>query len=361
MKKQRVFENCYDLYHELKKISYHKPFIICSKSALNSRFISNVKEIFLENCFFFGYSPNPKYEEVIEGIDLYKKQNCDFIIAVGGGSAIDVAKTIKAFLPLDDNKNYLEQELINNDLFFLAVPTTAGTGSESTHFSVIYYNNRKYSVAHHCLIPDYVLLDASFLESLPKYQKSSTMLDAFCQGIESYWSINANGESKDYAKKTIKLILDNYERYLNDDKSVYLNILRAANYSGKAINISKTTAAHAMSYKLTSLYGISHGHAVACILPHLWTHMVDYISNNEKQENVEKIFNELYGIFDTKSFNETLEKINKIYDMTELEFSHIIQNKDIDNLVNSVNENRLKNNPVNLSKNDIKKIYEKLL
>lgn len=100
--------------------------------------------------------------------------------------------------------------------------------------------------------------DDSVLETLPEYQKKATLMDAFCQSIESFWSINSTKESKGYSKEAINIIMNNYEDYLDGDNSKNKLILKAANISGKAINITQTTAGHAMSYKLTSFYNIEY-------------------------------------------------------------------------------------------------------
>ena len=152
----------------------------------------------------------------------------------------------------------------------IAIPTTSGTGSESTSIAVIYYNGKKLSIDHGSLLPQITILDYNFLITLSDYQKKSTMLDSLCQAIESYWSIGATNDSKKYSKQCISLILKNYKDYIENKYGSYKEIIEASNYSGKAINISKTTAAHAMSYKITTMYNISHGHSVAlCIIP-IW-------------------------------------------------------------------------------------------
>lgn len=354
-------------YNELNNVinisKYNSILVVCSKSSLNSFLLDYIKQCNSNINVFTDFNPNPLYEDVVKGIDVFKKNKCDLIVAIGGGSAIDVAKTIKAFSTMDENENYLNQQIIDNGINLLAVPTTAGTGSESTKFSVVYFNGEKYSIDDDSLLPNYVLLDPNFLTSLPLYQKKSTMLDALCQAIESYWSINSTDESKKYASEAIQLILKNYKEYIKENKEVYLDMLKAANYSGKAINISKTTAAHAMSYKITSLYGISHGHAVALCLPHIWKYMIENIDKSvdpRGEKYLDSIFCDLDKLFNTTSHNETLKKLDEIYKEIDLKFSNIVEEKDLDILTGSVNENRLKNNPVFLEKEIIREIYSSL-
>lgn len=110
---------------------------------------------------FKEFQPNPRYESVVKGVKVFRQNHCDAIVAVGGGSAMDVAKCIKLYSNMESDENYLRQEIIPNDIKFLAVPTTAGTGSETTRYAVIYYNGEKQSVTHESCIPTTVLMDVT--------------------------------------------------------------------------------------------------------------------------------------------------------------------------------------------------------
>ena len=132
---------------------------------------------------------------------LLENIKCDSIISIGGGSCIDVAKAIKLYSSFDGN--YIDQTPKYVDMPFLAIPTTAGTGTESTRYSVIYYNGEKQSLVHDSLLPDTAILNVKFLYNMPDYHKKSSLLDAFCQAIESYWSINSSETSKEYSEQSI--------------------------------------------------------------------------------------------------------------------------------------------------------------
>ena len=108
---------------------------------------------------FNQFTPNPLYEDVVNGVDVFRNNNCDAILAIGGGSSIDVAKCIKLYSNMDDSKLYLEQEYKENDVTLIAIPTTSGTGSESTKYAVIYYEGKKQSVTHESIVPKYAILD----------------------------------------------------------------------------------------------------------------------------------------------------------------------------------------------------------
>ena len=158
-------------------------------------------------------------------------------------------------LPTMEAKDpFLEQDYRENGIPLMALPTTAGTGSESTRYAVIYHKGEKLSVTHGSLVPKYAFLEPSVLKSLPLYQKKCSMLDAQCQALESWWSVNATDQSISYAKQSITLVLEHLDGYLANESTGNAGMLLASNWAGRAINITQTTAPHAMSYKITSLF-----------------------------------------------------------------------------------------------------------
>lgn len=342
-----------------------RPMLVCD-SIFDKLFISDYFDnISLDIVKFSGFSANPLYEEVVDGVNLFNKEKCDFIIAVGGGSAIDTAKNIKLFSALDSDKNYLEQDFIYSPVKIIAIPTTAGTGSESTRFSVLYYKNEKQSIAHDTIVPEYAFLEPEFLETLPEYQKKSTMLDAMCQCIEAIWSVNSNDKCRDYAAEGLELIIDNMFSYLKGEHAAFKNMIKAANLSGKAINISQTTAAHAMSYKITSMYKIAHGHAVSICLPSVWRFIINNIDRTAEgvtEEHIISALTILKKAFNvrTKSDDDVVDEFEFILELLELETPLLHNKADINILTDSVNPVRLNNNPVTLDKDDIKQLYSNI-
>ena len=347
---ETVYTNSYLRYLKGNLKKSDKVFLVCSKR-MEKEIVRELGEF--QITVFSGYSANPSYEEVQAAVEKFKEKNYNIIVSVSGGSGIDVAKCIKLFSVLEKEEDFLKKKYVYSKLKHIAIPTTAGTGSESTQIAVIYYQGEKYSVEHGSILPEVAVLDGNLLTSLPDYQKKSTLLDALCQGIESYWSKRANKESMEYAKECIRLILENYSGYLKGDLEAGEKILLAANYSGRAINISRTTAAHAMSYKLTSMYGIPHGHAVAvCLIP-VWKML------KEKAENIEKLRSRLLGLaelFGCTEIEEAIERVENI--MLEIELPKVkIVSDDIKVLAESVNTERLKNNPVIFSGDELAELY----
>lgn len=352
----------YLLEKKLKKI-----LLVCGKSiryfAINQYFVELEDRLGIKVVRFSNFKPNPLYESVVEGVKVFNEENCDAIFAVGGGSAMDVAKCIKLYSNMDHGVNYLEQRIVPNGIEFIALPTTAGTGSEATRFVVIYYNGEKQSVTEYSCIPSAVIIDPSVLETLPEYQKKATMLDALCHATESFWSVNSTEESQEYSIQAIQKILHNYKGYISNTKEGNEEMLKASNLAGKAINITQTTAGHAMCYKLTSLYGIAHGHAAALCVSKLFPYMIentDKCSDPRGEEYLKDSFERLAKAYDCDNAMEASDKFNGI--LKELALK--VPSASIDEfevLKNSVNPVRLKNNPAGLDIDTIDELYHQIL
>lgn len=316
---------------------------------------------------FSDFTPNPLYEDVCKGIDLFRHEQCDTILAVGGGSSIDVAKCIKLYCKMSDEKLYLEQEYRDTGVKLIAIPTTAGTGSESTRYAVIYYDGKKQSVTHDSIIPNVAILEPLVLKTLPLYQKKCTMLDALCQGIESWWSVNSTNESKKLSKQAVETIIKWWHEYIFDNSDeAARQIMMAANWAGQAICITQTTAPHAFSYKITSLYGIPHGHAVAVCLPEIWDYMIlhmDKCTDIRGQKYLANIFVQIAQAMSARTPIESIDFFHRM--LYSLEIDNPTSGKNLNNrievLKNSVNPIRLKNNPVQLAVDDIAEIYEHII
>jgi len=274
----------------------------------------------------FVVSRNPSLRLIDNGIKAFQKFNPDIVIAVGGGSAIDAAKIINVLSYQNDRpEEYIKgKKLECNDSDkcakpLIAIPTTAGTGSESTHFATIYIEKKKYSLADkHLMLPTISIVDPSLTESLPRYVTATTGLDAICQGIESFWSINSTEESREYAIEAVKIGLENIEKAVNNpDQVSRLNMAKAAHLSGKAINISKTTACHSVSYPLTSYFGVPHGHAVALIMPSFleFNSLVGEGDCNDIRglNFVRKRMSEIFSIMGVKHGVEAKEKFGRLF------------------------------------------------
>lgn len=343
-----------------------KVLLVCDSSFPFLSIKGDIEQMKVPYITFDQFTPNPLYEDVCKGVNLFQSAQCDTILAVGGGSSLDVAKCIKLYCQMDKDKLYLEQEYKDTGVKLIAIPTTAGTGSESTRYAVIYYDGKKQSVTHDSIIPDVAILEPGVLKTLPVYQKRCTMMDALCQGIESWWSVNSTDESKKLSKEAVETIMRWWHEYIfaNTDASAEA-IMHAANLAGQAICITQTTAPHAFSYKITSLYKLPHGHAVAVGLPVIWEYMVgnmDKCIDSRGQEYLAGIFNEIAKAMNCQTPTEAIVKFRQMIDEMELK-NPVAENREeeLQILSTSVNPVRLKNNPVSLGAEAIINIYEKMV
>lgn len=353
--------------------SFDKPLIICSRRYSDTWIEAYFNGAFSSFARFSGFSPNPTYEEACAGYEVLRNCSCDAVISVGGGSAIDVAKVIKALDGAPRHCLFDDGVLVDipdyDGLAHVAIPTTAGTGSESTHFAVVYKDGTKFSVSHDWLLPDIAVLDSNFLESLPSYQKKCTLLDALCQAIESFWSVRSCEESREYSRRAIRLIMDSYREYLQGDSEAANNMLRAANLAGKAINITTTTAPHALSYKLASLREMPHGHAVALCMTQCWDTLVRSVQNGFFSEararlvDIEQRLLEISRLMCASSSIEPvdgLEQFLVLMDELGIERGIDLDSREVDTLVDSVNVQRLSNFPIKLDRGVIEDIYKRI-
>ena len=198
---------------------------------------------------FCDFSENPKLEDLVRGIDAFRSVAPDAVVAVGGGSALDMAKLVNALAhqdaaPLDIVQG--RQQIGRPGVPLIAVPTTSGSGSEATHFGVLYVGNVKYSIAAAQLLPTAAVVDPALTCSLSPPLTAVSGMDAFAQAVESYWSVHSTDESKGYARRAISLAL----RYLPEavhtpTRTSRRAMSKAAHLAGCAINVTKTTGAHA--------------------------------------------------------------------------------------------------------------------
>ena len=323
--------------------------------------------------YFSEFSSNPKIDDVKAGIQKFSDGNFDTIIAVGGGSAIDVAKSLKGLSYLKDEfeKQVIAQiTLTDNKTTFIAIPTTAGSGSEATHFSVIYVKGRKYSLSHPSLLPKYALIDYSLTLRNDKHLTAVSGMDALCQAIESYWSVRSTVESKMYAGQALKLVLKNIEPAVNDPSDrVREDMMKGAHKAGKAINISKTTACHALSYTFTNKFNIPHGHAVGLTIGSLFKkidELIDHgtVADKRGKEFVRDTMLDLYAHIGVSNASEAHLRLNNLKNAINLEnrISKLGVNTDAFKMIlEEVSIDRLSNTPVELQKDDLIEIVTDIL
>lgn len=317
---------------------------------------------------FSDFSTNIVLEDVIKGLNLFRQEMFELVIGVGGGSVLDMAKIINVLGCNTGNPKDIitgRTQLQNKGIPLVAVPTTAGSGAEATQFCVIYIDRKKYSFEHQYILPSYVIIDPILTYSLPPYETAVSGFDALSQAIESYWANNATNESRIYAKKAINDVFPLMEKVVKkpDNKSRAI-LLRGANYAGKAINISKTTAPHAISYPLTTYFKIPHGHAVALTLGKFFlVHTGNSPHTDDKTFCTKQLVNTMEELFSIMDCNSAIDCHNKWYTLmnsTGLETNPRnlgISPKDIDLILDNINMERLLNNPVPITEGIVRSLF----
>ncbi len=348
----------------LREEAPRKIFLVADKNAYGKSgaealFSSILKDF--DVVAFSEFQENPKIEDIEKGIEAFRSHNPDLVLAVGGGSALDTAKSVNVLAsqegtPLD----YVlkKKEITNQGKPLIAVPTTAGTGAEATQFAVVYVNEIKHSLAHSFAVPTYSIVDPQLTFSLPPRVTAATGMDALAQAIESYWSNKSTEESREYAKEAISLILPNIAIAVNNpNPEARTGMSRGAHLAGKAINISFTTACHAISYTFTAHYGIPHGHAVGLTL----AAMIEY--NAQAMEG--DILSGLLTLLGSQNAKHAADHIRSL--MQEIGLETKISKLGIPNIqeleelvVKEVNLERLQNNPRVLNEQDLRTILQSI-
>ena len=235
-----------------------------------------IKKAGIKLAVYDGTVPNPTTDNVAEALELYKKEECDALIAFGGGSPMDCAKAVGAKIACP--KKSLKQmkgvlKVMKKIPLLIAVPTTAGTGSETTLAAVITDSEtrHKYAINDFPLIPRYAMLDASLTVGLPKHITSTTGMDALTHAVEAYIGRSTTKETRDRAEKAVKLIFENLVEAYNNSSNIKAreNMLKAAYYAGIAFTKSYVGYVHAVAHTLGGKYNTPHGLANAVILPYV--------------------------------------------------------------------------------------------
>lgn len=316
---------------------------------------------------FQDFEENPKLADVEKGLAVCENAPPDLVIAVGGGTAMDMAKMIAVFSEADSAPlEYVEgrAELAARQIPLIALPTTAGSGSQATHFSAVYVDKTKYSVAHPSMLPDIALVDPDFLNALPKHVAAASGLDALNQGIESYWSIHATDASRSKAREAVTLAWKHLPAMvLQKTAEARLGMARAAHLAGEAIDSTKTTAPHAISYPITAHFGVPHGHAVGLVLPGILAfnagvQEVDCL-HPLGPEYVRDTMNELVALLGATDVPNAVQlykdRMKEIGLSSDPRAFAISRPEDIETIVaNGFNPQRVNNNPRRLTENALR-------
>jgi alcohol dehydrogenase class IV len=226
--------------------------------------VNLLKEAGMESTIFKGVRPDPDVDIIVDGLTLYKESGADVIVAIGGGSAIDTAKGILYFawkFQRDEGQDFKKP-------LFIAIPSTSGTGSEVTDFSVITTEGKKVCIADEFITPDIAILDSEIIRHVPKHVVADTGMDVLVHAIEAYVSTNATDFTDALAEKAIKLIFKNLPLlyYDTDNAAARDRVLNASCMAGMAFTNTGLGITHSLAHALGGTFHLSHGRSNAILM-----------------------------------------------------------------------------------------------
>lgn len=341
---------------------YKRGLLVTSNFFIKSRLAEKLKEDKINKIIniFSEVEPNPTVINVDNCADVIRKNNIDFIVALGGGSVIDCAKASGTIsLTNDSIKKYhgTNLNMPNKSIPIIAVPTTSGTGSEVTCVSVITDRElgKKAPIVSKSFYSKIALIDPELTYSLTDRITASTGIDVLCHAIEGYWSKGHQPICDALAVYSSKLVFKYLERaYKNPkDRLAKEKLSEASTIAGLAFTLPKTTASHACSFHLTSKYNIPHGEACGLTL--------DYFTriNGERDERVREL-SRLLGFKDPNEMADRIYILKKELGLL-VDLKHLkLEDKDILELVEQSKGGNLLNNPVDINDDMLLEMYTKL-
>ena len=275
-KDPKIIERVGDIPQVLKQNAKTRPLVVTDKTIRKLGLTRALEEALAAadlNCTVYdGVVANPTTDNVDEALKLYKENGCDCLIAFGGGSPIDCAKGVGALIArpnktLGKLKGILK---VGKKIpLLIAIPTTAGTGSETTLAAVIVdsVTRHKYAINDFPLIPAYAVLDEVVTATLPKHVISTTGMDALTHAVEAYIGRGGNKSTRTDALEAVKLVFENLQASYDGDRAAAKQMLIASHKAGRAFSKAYVGYVHALAHSLGGKYNVPHGLANAVILP----------------------------------------------------------------------------------------------
>ncbi len=328
------------------------------KSGLAEQIVSDSDGLL--KCIFSNISANPEVSEVDECAELIRKENYGFIVALGGGSVLDLAKAAGSICMTSDSISLYHgtgKSLPERHLPLIAIPTTAGTGSEVTCVAVLSdkQSGKKAPIVSGGFYPYMAVIDPELTYTMSSYITACTGIDVLCHAIEGYWSKGHQPICDTLAIKAAKLVFLYLERVCADgmDKEAREGMAEASVMAGLAFTLPKTTSSHACSFPLTNLYHIPHGEACALTL--------DYFVriNGHSDKRTAVLANEL-GFENPDAMAERILELKKTVNLrTDIKDLNVSKSG-IDELVRISHHPNLYNNPVTITDDILYDLYGKL-
>ena len=301
----------------------------------------------------------PTLELVEAGLISCREHRPDLIVAVGGGSVLDVAKAIRVLAAQTASPRSVVQAAprgLATGQPLVAIPTTAGSGAEATAFAVVYVDGRKQSLAHPSVRPDLAVLDSRLTHSLPPILTAACGFDAVSHAIEAFWSIRSTERSRNHSRRALGHLLANLPAAVDRPTSAIRRaLLEGAHEAGQAINLAQTTAGHGLTYGLTYRYGLPHGAAVALVLPGLLGFNAQIRADDCQDRRglafVQRRLAELCRLLAADGPAAARIRLEDLIRVIGLASRHAVDQPPValDQLLADINPSRLNNNPRRLS------------
>ena len=355
---------------KLQKKGKRHPLIIATPSMVRNNYLPKLTEPLEKSGIaydvFTKVEPNSPFPVINEAYSIYAAHSCDCLIAMGGGSALDTAKAVgaKATKPKKSLSSFKGVLKVGKKIpYLIAIPTTAGSGSEATVAAVVYNpaNHDKFSINDPHLIPSLAVLDADLLASLPPKLIASTGMDALTHALESYIGKAGTPLSKRTALEAMELIRNHLCAFYSDpsDATHREGMQKAAFLAGVSFTRGYVGYVHALAHSLGGLYGVAHGYANAVLLPHV---LEAYGKKAEKKLAKAASFLKLAPDNSTRkekadALISWVKELNKKMDIPE-KFANLILDENLDELAlhSDKEANPLYPVPKELDKDELKKI-----
>ena len=357
---------CFDQTSKITEKIGKKPLIVCGKKSMKKfKYLDRLAKNFnRDKKFFYIYdniSPDAKSNEVNEAVEIVKRKKIDFIIGLGGGSAIDAAKAIAVGINFTKIENVIGKNISDrlNCLPIVAIPTTAGTGSEVSKGSIItdIKKNFKSGIRGNNLFPKIAIVDPNFSLTMPDYLLAETGFDAFTHLFESYLAKKSNLITELLSQKGLSIILKYLPLSLKykNNLSIKEKICFAALIGGINVANASSCLPHRLQQAMGSVQEVSHPHArgLACVYP-AWL-KEEYKYSGKKIEDLKKKIK-----LKANKYSFIIEFMKKIKVNNSLS-DYGVQEKHISTFIKNISGN-IENDPIKkINNNLIRKIYTKSL
>ena len=363
-----------EIAKEINKRHFTKALLVTDKDLMNCGVVQKIEEVLLANMTPYEIDdevkPNPTIENVKQGLEIFRNSGSDFILAVGGGSVIDTAKAIAVVATNPQNEDVVSLEGVNQStnapIPLIAVPTTAGTGSETTMDYVITntLEKRKMACMDSKVVPVAAIVDTEIMASLPLKLTAATAMDALTHAIESYLSLGAFSFSEMLSLKAVNLIADNFLKVIADpsDLAIRKELAIAQYMAGMSFTNVGLGIVHSMAHPLSAFYDIPHGVANALILPYVLEYNAEACS--AKMIELAKAFDPAFSGDEKASTKYCVERIRQFNEAAGLPqvLSEIgVKEEDYDALAESAYADAATpDNPRKVSVEILKLLYQKM-